>query len=142
MTIADWGYGFAGGLMIGCAAAVFLLLNGRIMGASGIIGSLIDGSARSGRGEFLAFVIGLVSLPALIAGLWGGAQTHLTGNLTVIIIAGLLVGLGTHLANGCTSGHGVCGISRLAPRGLAATAVYLLAGAAVMGVARHMLGLI
>jgi uncharacterized membrane protein YedE/YeeE len=142
MTIADWGYGFAGGLMIGAAAAAFLLLSGRIMGASGIIGSLIGGSDRAGRGEFLAFVTGLTVLPALIAMLRGGAQTHLTGNLTVVVTAGLLVGLGTRLANGCTSGHGVCGISRLAPRGLAATAVYLLAGAATMGVARHILGLI
>lgn len=142
MTISDLGFGFAGGLMIGCAAAVFLLVNGRVMGASGIIGSLIDGSDPARRGEFLAFVVGLTVMPALIAGLRGGAQTHLTGNLTVVIIAGLLVGLGTRLAKGCTSGHGVCGISRLAPRGLAATAVYLLAGVATMGIARHILGLI
>ena len=72
----------------------------------------------------------------------GGARTNLTSNLAVIIVAGLMVGIGTRLANGCTSGHGVCGISRLSPRGIAATLVYLLAGAVMMAAARHLWGII
>ncbi|MCA3455293.1 MAG: YeeE/YedE family protein [Rhodobacter sp.] len=142
MTTADWARGFAGGLMIGSAAAVFLLVNGRIMGASGILGSLLDGSDRPGRAESMAFLIGLIGCPGLLSLLGNPAQTHLTGNLAVVALAGLLVGLGTRLAGGCTSGHGVCGISRLAPRSLAATAVYLLSGAATLLIARHLLGVI
>lgn len=142
MTLADWARGFAGGQMIGGAAAVFLLVNGRIMGASGILGSLLDGSDRPGRAEHIAFLMGLIGCPALLWLLGDPAQTHLTGNLAVVALAGLLVGLGTRLAGGCTSGHGVCGISRLAPRSLAATAVYLLSGAATLLIARHLLGVI
>ena len=138
----DWIYGLIGGLMIGSAAAMYLLINGRIMGASGILGGLIDRSGWSNGRERLAFVAGLVALPALIAYLAGGATTHATGNLAVLIAGGLLVGVGTRLANGCTSGHGVCGISRLSPRGIVATLIYLGAGAATMVVLRQGLGVI
>ena len=88
--------------------------------------------------DVLGSYAGLVYALPLI----GGAETHLTGNLWVIIAAGLLVGLGTRLANGCTSGHGVCGISRLSLRGIVATLFYLLAGAVSVLVFRHMLGVI
>ena len=133
-------WGLAGGLLIGGAAALFLLVNGRVMGASGIVGGLIDGSARDNLMERLSFLGGLILAPALLVGLFGGAQTHLTGNRTVNIISGLLVGLGTRLANGCTSGHGVCGISRLSLRSIVATVFYILAGGIVMVLARHLLG--
>lgn len=137
----DWIWGFAGGLMIGCAAAIYLLFNGRIMGASGIIGELVDRSDLGGWAERLAFLTGLVLMPALaIQGI--AAETHLTSNWTVIVLAGILVGLGTRLANGCTSGHGVCGISRLSLRGIVATFIYLLAGGATMAVLRHALEVI
>lgn len=128
--------------MIGIAAALYLLVNGRIMGASGILGGLVDGSGRSSAAERLAFLLGLVALPALLLPLFPGASTHITGNLAVIVAGGLLVGLGTRLAGGCTSGHGVCGMSRLSRRGIAATAIYLAAGAVVMATARHLWGLI
>lgn len=137
----DWIMGLAGGLIIGTAAAAFLLLNGRIMGASGILGSLVDGSDRRARAENMAFVAGLVALPGLV-GLWQGSATNLTDNLAVVVVAGMLVGLGTRLANGCTSGHGVCGMSRLAPRGIAATATYLVAGALTLWLMRHVLGVV
>lgn len=137
----DWIYGLVGGLMIGGAAAMYLLINGRIMGASGILGGLIDRSGWASGRERLAFVAGLAGVPALIALIWGGA-THATGNLAALILGGLLVGVGTRLANGCTSGHGVCGISRLSPRGIVATLIYLGVGAAVMTLARHGLGVI
>ena len=138
----DWIYGLLGGLCIGSAAALYLLVNGRIMGASGIVGELVDGSAGKTWPEKLAFVAALVAVPAVIAWATGGAETHLTDNWAVIVVAGLMVGLGTRLANGCTSGHGVCGISRLSPRGIVATMAYLLAGGVVMAILRHIWGVI
>ena len=142
MIDPDWLRGLAGGLLIGLAAALYLLVNGRIMGASGTIGGLIDGSGRSTARERLAFLAGCLIVPALIVFAMGGAQTHLTGNIAVIIVAGLLVGVGSRLANGCTSGHGVCGISRLSLRGIVATLFYLLAGGLMMATARHLWGII
>ena len=140
---ADWIWGLAGGLVIGLGGAVYLLGNGRIMGASGILGGLVDGSGRSTAGERLAFIAGLVLLPLLMTGLVPEkAATHVTSNAAVIIAAGLLVGAGTRVANGCTSGHGVCGISRLSLRGMVATVFYILAGGLTMAVLRHRLGVI
>ena len=138
----DWLLGLVGGLMIGAAAALFLLVNGRIMGASGLLGGLVDGTGRANAGERLAFLAGLVAVPAAIAAIAGAPETHLTGDALVLVAAGLLVGFGTRVANGCTSGHGVCGISRLSPRGIVATLVYLLFGGLTMLVFRHVLGVI
>ncbi|WP_170770074.1 YeeE/YedE family protein [Ruegeria lacuscaerulensis] len=137
----EWIWGFGGGLMIGMGAAIYLLGNGRIMGASGILGGLIDGSDRTK--ERLAFIAGLVGMPLILSLLLSPAPaTHLTGNLSVVIIAGLLVGVGTRIANGCTSGHGVCGISRFSLRGIVATVIYIGAGAVILVFLRHLLGLI
>ena len=138
----DWILGLAGGVVIGLAAALFLLVNGRIMGASGIIGGLVDGSGRSDWAERAALIAGLALTPAVIIMFTGGSQTHLTGNWAVIIAAGLLVGVGTRLANGCTSGHGVCGISRLSLRGIVATAFYIGAGGLTMVLFKHVWGII
>lgn len=138
----DWLWGLLGGALIGTAAAVFLLVNGRIMGASGVIGGLVDGSSGNQKGERMALLAGLFIVPAILVALVGGAETNLTNNYAVIVIAGLLVGVGTRIANGCTSGHGVCGISRLSVRGIAATIFYIGAGAVTMLLARHMMGLI
>jgi uncharacterized membrane protein YedE/YeeE len=140
MLETSWLWGLLGGLMIGSAAAAYLLINGRIMGASGIVGGLIDGSGRSTWAERAAFLLGLIGAPALIAWAVGGSDTHLSGNFAVVILGGLLVGLGTRMANGCTSGHGVCGISRLSLRGIVATVFYILAGGLVMAAARHLMG--
>lgn len=140
MDWAGWAQGFLGGLMIGGAGALYLLVNGRIMGASGILGGLVDRSGWGNWPESLSFILGLVAVPALLALAFGPFETHLTGNVAVIAAAGLLVGLGTRLANGCTSGHGVCGISRLSLRGIVATVFYILAGGIVMAAARHGLG--
>jgi len=135
-----WLWGLIGGLLIGSAAALYLLVNGRIMGASGILGGLVDGSDRAAWAERGAFLLSLILVPAAAAALWGGAETHLTSNWALILSGGLLVGLGTRLANGCTSGHGVCGISRLSLRGITATVFYILAGGIVMVLGRHVLG--
>jgi uncharacterized protein len=140
---ADWIWGLVGGLMIGCAAAMFLLVNGRIMGASGIVGGLVDRTGWHNWAERAAFVGGLVLVPMLMLPLFSApVSTHLTGNLGVVIAAGLLVGLGARIANGCTSGHGVCGISRLSLRGIGATVFYLLAGGLSVLLFRHVLGVI
>lgn len=138
----DWIMGLAGGALIGTAAAIFLLVNGRIMGASGIIGGLVDGSGRRDWIERAALLAGLLIVPAIAALAVGGSETHLSGNWLVIIAAGLLVGVGTRMANGCTSGHGVCGISRLSLRGIVATAFYIGAGGLTVVLFKHILGVI
>ncbi|ATF18672.1 YeeE/YedE family protein [Phaeobacter gallaeciensis] len=139
----DWIWGLIGGVLIGTGGAVYLLGNGRIMGASGILGGLIDGSGRDNAAERLAFIAGVVLVPLVM---WltvaEAPDTHLTSNTAVIVAAGLLVGLGTRIANGCTSGHGVCGISRLSLRGLIATVIYILAGALTLALFRHVWSLI
>ncbi len=136
----DWIFGLIGGLMIGAAAAAYLLINGRVMGASGIIGGLVDRSAQDTRPERLAFVAGLILVPGAVVISGYAADTQITENLTLVAVAGILVGLGTRIAKGCTSGHGVCGISRLSLRGIVATVFYIAAGGLTVVVARHMLG--
>lgn len=138
----DWIWGLVGGLLIGTGGAVYLLANGRIMGASGIIGGLVDGSGRSTASERLMFLAGVILLPILLYPLYGHVDTHVSSNPAVIIAAGLLVGAGTRLANGCTSGHGVCGISRFSLRGIVATVFYILAGGLTVVFFRHLLGVI
>ncbi|WP_353627797.1 YeeE/YedE thiosulfate transporter family protein [Sulfitobacter sp. TCYB15] len=141
MIEADWIWGLIGGLMIGSGAAVYLLGNGRIMGASGIIGGLVDVSARGAWAERGSFLAALIILPAVIAVFSPvPATTNLTENLWLVGAAGLLVGLGTRIGNGCTSGHGVCGISRLSPRGIVATLVYIAAGALMVVALRALVG--
>ena len=139
----DWIWGLVGGGLIGLGGATYLLGNGRIMGASGIIGGLVDGSGRNTMWERIAFLAGVVIMPLLLWPLYSGEiDTHLTQNAAVIIVAGLLVGVGTRIANGCTSGHGVCGISRLSLRGIVATVFYILAGGLTLSLFRHVLGVI
>lgn len=139
----EWIWGLVGGLMIGLAASFHLLVNGRVMGASGIIGGLVDRSGWSTWSERVAFIIGLALVPLALKPVYTVAvETNITGNLVAIVFAGLLVGVGTRLANGCTSGHGVCGISRLSLRGLGATIFYLIAGGIAVIVFRHLLEVI
>ncbi|WP_027259245.1 YeeE/YedE family protein [Leisingera aquimarina] len=138
----DWIQGFAGGMLIGLGGAVYLFGNGRIMGASGILGGLLDGSGRNSAAERLAFIAGVIFMPLLVGLLAGTPATYASSNPIVLISAGLLVGVGTRMANGCTSGHGVCGISRLSLRGITATGVYMLAGILTLAVLRQILGMI
>lgn len=142
MAHSDWLLGLAGGLIIGTAASVFLLVNGRIMGASGILGGLVDGTGLNIWRERVAFLAGLVVIPAIITALAGRPDTHLTNQPLLLLVAGLLVGFGTRLANGCTSGHGVCGISRMSERGIVATVFYLLGGGIAVYLFRHQWGII
>jgi uncharacterized membrane protein YedE/YeeE len=138
----DWLFGIIGGLLIGAAASMYLLINGRVMGASGILGGLIDGTGRDSTTERLSFISGLVFAPFVLTFLWVRPDIHLTNNYVVIVVAGLLVGAGSRMASGCTSGHGVCGISRLSVRGIVATIAYLFAGGVMMVLFRHLLGII
>ncbi|MGR3321347.1 MAG: YeeE/YedE family protein [Pseudooceanicola sp.] len=138
----DWIAGLIGGLIIGLAGAVYLLGNGRIMGASGIVGGLVDGSGLSNAAERLFFIGGLFGAPLVFSIFAGFRDTHVTSNLGAIVVAGLLVGIGTRIANGCTSGHGVCGISRFSFRGMVATVFYILAGGLSVVIFKHVLGVI
>jgi uncharacterized membrane protein YedE/YeeE len=139
----DWLWGLAGGGVIGLAGALYLLVNGRVMGASGIVGALADGSAKGDMArERVAFLVGLFLVPALIVFFVGGSSINAEGPFAVYVAAGLLVGVGTRLANGCTSGHGVCGISRLSLRGMVATVFYILAGGFAVILFRHIMGVI
>ena len=138
----DWIMGLLGGLLIGAAGAVFLLVNGRVMGASGIIGGLVDRSGLSNWPEKAALIAGLIIVPAIMTLAMGIKPTYLTDNLLVVAIAGIFVGVGTRIANGCTSGHGVCGISRLSLRGIVATVFYIGAGGLTVVLFKHVLGII
>ncbi len=137
----DWIYGLAGGLLIGAASAILLLGNGRIAGISGIIGGVLARIPEMrGRGEGLAFLAGLIGLPALYALTAGAPAITVTASAPLLLIGGLLVGFGTRLGGGCTSGHGVCGLSRLSPRSLVATGVFMGMAAVVVFVLRHLIG--
>lgn len=138
----DWWFGLFGGGLIGVSASIFLLFNGKIMGASGILGGLVDGSGRTDMVERLSFIAGLIIAPYILTLLWVTPETNLTGNIWVLVGGGLLVGIGSRLANGCTSGHGICGISRLSLRGISATIAYLFAGAVAMLLFRQVWGII
>jgi len=132
--------GFTGGLLIGAAASLLIVLNGRVAGVSGILGgafTLLPGEL-AWRVVFLA---GLILGAAGVAA-WRGAPLaiDLQATGTTLVVAGFLVGVGTQMGGGCTSGHGVCGIARLSPRSLAATAVFFAVAAATVYVMRHVLG--
>ncbi|MEO0361335.1 MAG: YeeE/YedE thiosulfate transporter family protein, partial [Pseudomonadota bacterium] len=116
--------------MIGLSAAILLLANGRIAGISGIAGSLLRLDGADGTTERATFVIGLVGAPLLYAGLFGAPAIGLSAPTAQIVIGGLLVGVGVRMGAGCTSGHGVCGMTRASPRSFAAVAVFMAVGAA------------
>lgn len=143
MTI-DWSSftpwaSLAGGVLIGIAAAMFILFNGRIAGISGVLGGLL----KPLRGDIswrAAFLAGLVGAPLLYALVGELPRPRIDADYAALVVAGLLVGVGTRYGSGCTSGHGVCGISRLSARSLTATAAFMLAGVATVFVVRHLLG--
>jgi uncharacterized membrane protein YedE/YeeE len=134
-------FALSGGVLIGTAAGLLLLLSGRIAGVSGML-ARATGIADNGptRGQAAAFVVGLPIGALLIAAFVRTPQTIVTSSIPLLVIAGLLVGFGTRLGNGCTSGHGVCGMARLSPRSIAATATFMGAGILLVGVMRHVIG--
>lgn len=127
----------AGGVLIGASAALLLLANGRIAGISGILGGLLGPSIRDWAWR-AAFLIGLLAGPPLFrlgADHW--PEVRIGASWPMLVVAGLLVGFGTRLGSGCTSGHGVCGLARLSPRSLAAVATFMAAAIVTVFVARH-----
>ncbi|MEG0002952.1 MAG: YeeE/YedE family protein [Comamonas sp.] len=144
MTI-DWSSftpwsALAGGALIGIAAAMLVLLNGRIAGISGILGGLFK-PANGDIAWRVAFVLGLVGAPLVYAVFSDFPRPEIDAGTGALVLAGLLVGIGTRYGSGCTSGHGVCGLSRLSPRSLAATLAFMGAGFVTVYVARHLLGI-
>jgi uncharacterized membrane protein YedE/YeeE len=130
----------AGGIMLGAASVAFILVNGRVLGISGILGGLLV-PTRSDASWRVFFLLGLILAPAslsLIAPELVGTPRIDAGNVS-IVAAGLLVGLGTRYGSGCTSGHGVCGLSRLSPRSLVATLAFMASGFATVYLIRHVL---
>jgi uncharacterized membrane protein YedE/YeeE len=131
--------GLIGGMMIGLAAVLFLLLNGRIAGISGIAGGMIGGRAGE-LGWRAAFVAGLIVGPLIVAAITGSMATvTVSTTWPWLIVAGLLVGFGTRLGAGCTSGHGVCGLARGSRRSFVATALFFAVALATVFVTRHLL---
>lgn len=132
------GMSLLGGLLIGTASALFILANGRIAGISGILGGLL----RPTSGDVmwrLAFLLGLIVAPAVLAAFVAPVIPTIDAGPTTLIIAGLLVGIGTRYGGGCTSGHGICGLSRLSPRSLIATLAFMGSGMAIVFAMRHLL---
>ncbi len=142
MTI-DWTHfspwpSLAGGLLIGVATVMFLLFNGRIAGISGIVGGLL----KPVQGDItwrIAFVTGLVISPLAFALAAPLPEVEITASYPVLLIAGLLVGIGTRFGSGCTSGHGICGLSRRSTRSLIATIAFMVAGFVTVAITRHLI---
>ena len=131
----------AGGALIGLAAVVLMATTGRIAGVSGIVSRLLPPAPdRSSFGEGVAFVVGLALAMPLWTWLVGAPELVLVGSPTTLVVAGLLVGVGSVIGNGCTSGHGVCGLSRLSVRSAAAVATFMATAAATVHVLRHVAG--
>lgn len=129
-----------GGLLIGGSAALFLILTGRVAGISGILGGLLE-PARNEVGWRLAFVAGLLLAPLIyIAAVGAAPRVAIDASAGALVLAGLLVGVGTRLGAGCTSGHGVCGMGRGSPRSIAATAIFMATAVATVFIARHLAG--
>lgn len=145
MTI-DWTHftpwaSLAGGVLLGVASALFILLNGRVLGISGILGGLLRPRAGD-AGWRLAFLAGLLAAPLVygfLAPAGFASAPRIDASFGLVVVAGLLVGVGTRYSAGCTSGHGVCGLSRLSPRSLVATMSFMAAGFAVVFAVRHLL---
>ncbi len=115
---------FAGGLLIGLAAALFILFHGRIMGVSGIVGGLLR-SSKGDRSWRLSFLAGLILAPLITKFAGFAPAIRIEQSMIWLVVAGVLVGFGTSLGSGCTSGHGVCGIARLSPRSITATTIFM-----------------
>ena len=139
--LIDWTHftpwaALAGGILLGLASALFVLLNGRILGISGIVGGLLRPRAGD-MGWRLAFLLGMLVAPGLYWLVVGPTQPRIDATWEMVVMAGLLVGVGTRYGSGCTSGHGVCGLSRMSPRSLVATLAFMGAGFVTVFLIRH-----
>ncbi|MFW3614097.1 YeeE/YedE family protein [Billgrantia antri] len=149
----DWNaslQGLIGGVLIGLSAVWLMATLGRIAGISGIVGSLVTTLPKGDSAWRVAFVLGLVSGPLLLMALGGGLGNvagapgevvgQPAGGIGLMLVAGLLVGVGTGLGSGCTSGHGVCGLARLSPRSMVATVTFLVCAIVTVYLVRHVIG--
>ncbi len=142
----DWAHftpwaSLSGGIILGIASAIFILVNGRILGISGILGGLLPPKVGDTSWR-IAFLLGFAAAPTVFHALVPAqyiVAPRIDATDLMVVVAGLLVGIGTRYASGCTSGHGVCGLSRLSPRSLVATASFMGAGFAVVYVMRHVI---
>ena len=142
----DWAHftpwaSLTGGIVLGIASAIFILVNGRILGISGILGGLLPPKVGDTIWR-IAFLLGFAAAPTVFHALVPAqyiVAPRIDATELMVVVAGLLVGIGTRYASGCTSGHGVCGLSRLSPRSLVATASFMGAGFATVYVMRHVL---
>lgn len=130
--------GFAGGILIGLAAVLLLAVNGRIAGVSGILAGLLTSRSGAERSWRLLFVTGLIAGAALYRLFYGPLPIQIQSTAPVLLAAGILVGWGTRLGSGCTSGHGVCGLARLSPRSLLATVTFMVFGVLTVYVVKHL----
>lgn len=129
-----------GGALIGLAVTLLMLLNGRLAGISGVMGDLLEPGTLF-KGWRVAFLVGLIAAPLLAkAAGYAFSAPGMPESWVIVIAAGLLVGVGTRLSNGCTSGHGVCGIARLSTRSIVATIVFMFVAAIVVWITRHGMG--
>jgi uncharacterized membrane protein YedE/YeeE len=130
-----------GGILIGVSAVMLMALFGRIAGISGIVGGLLPPKPAADRSWRLAFIAGLIGAPIILRLLTGDDRIGApTAGTAMLIAAGLLVGIGTALGGGCTSGHGICGISRLSPRSILAVGVFMASAIVTLFVVRHVIG--
>ncbi len=137
----DWNHftpwtSLTGGIVLGIAASLFILLNGRVLGISGILGGL-SGRRAGDVGWRICFLLGLLAAPLLVWQFGLGGETRIDADWSTLLVAGLLVGIGTRLGSGCTSGHGVCGLSQRSPRSLVATLAFMAAGIVTVYLVRH-----
>lgn len=132
-------YAFLGGLLLGIATVGYLYINGRIAGISGLLAQVINPSKDIFKGSAFWFIAGLIITP-FIYGYFFQPEIEIKANMFALILAGLLVGFGTRLGSGCTSGHGICGMSRLSKRSMIATGVFMFAGMLTVYIVRHVLG--
>ena len=140
----DWNHftpwaSLSGGILLGLAAAFFILVNGRVLGISGILGGVLRPGATD-VGWRLAFLLGLLVAPLVYRLVAIAPEVRIDAGWITLLVAGMLVGAGTRYGSGCTSGHGVCGLSRLSPRSLVATLAFMGAGFVTVYLVRHALG--
>jgi uncharacterized membrane protein YedE/YeeE len=131
------GLSLLGGILAGTASALFILNNGRIAGISGILGGLLS-PRKDDIIWRIAFLLGLIAAPTVALLFMPAPEVTIEAETTTLLIAGILVGAGTRYGSGCTSGHGICGLSRLSPRSLIATLTFMAAGVAIVFVMRHL----
>ena len=142
LNVEDWLMGLGGGLLIGLASALYLLGNGRIAGISGLLGGVLSSGPHRFIGERIAFFAGLIGAPLIWITLTHVPAITITASPALLILAGLLVGFGTQMGAGCTSGHGVCGLSRFSPRSVVAVGTFIAVGVLTVTLGRHAFGVL